>query len=198
MRGFLGLWSPLGTTWEKANDSALTWVTVNGASAGVGGRYYSQSTDTYLTFVTSFVHTPGSGTTPWPHSTPALLIRQLSIQGAPWTINTATASGSYPPFFDGNDLTRPVTATRRGFAHAPASGTTSTAQIGGMLQMVTPMQVRWDHWYERPGRYWSHLRWVYGGFAVLRIRFIPEPGVGLLLATGIAGLVAIGRRRMRR
>jgi len=39
---------------------------------------------------------------------------------------------------------------------------------------------------------------VYGGFAVLTVRFVPEPGVGLLLATGIAGLVLIGRQRMRK
>jgi hypothetical protein len=181
-------------------DASFTWVTVNGATAGVGvgGRYYSQTTGTYLTFITSFIHTLSSGTVPWRHTTPAYEIRQLSIQGAPWTIKTATASGVYPPFFDGNDMTTLVTATRRGFAHAPASTTTSTAQIGGMLQMVTPMQVRWDSWYERPGDSWSHQGFVYSGFGVLTIRFIPEPGIGLLLATGLAGLVAIGRRRMRR
>jgi len=181
-------------------DASFTWLTVNGATAGVGvgGRYYSQTTGTYLTFVTSLIHTPGSGTAPWRHTTPAYRIRQLSIQGAPWTIKTATASGVVPPFFDDNDMTSPVSATRRGFAHAAASTTTSTAQIGGMLQMVTPMQVRWDAWYERPGDSWSHQGFVYGGFGLLTIRFIPEPGAGLLLATGLAGLIAIGRRRMRK
>jgi hypothetical protein len=67
-----------------------------------------------------------------------------------------------------------------------------------MLQMVTPMQVRRDSWYERPGGSWSHFGYVYGGFAVLAICFILEPGIGLLLATGLVGLVAIGRQRMRR
>jgi hypothetical protein len=200
VRGFLGLWSLPGSTWVKMHDSPLTWLTLNGATAGVGvgGRYYSQSTHTSVTYITSLIHTPGSSTTPWQHTTTAYSIRQLSIQGAPWTINTATASGFYPPFFGDNDLPSLVTATRRGFAHGPGSGTTSTAQIGGMLQMVTPMQVRWDTWYGYPGVPWLHQRYVYGGFGVLTIRFIPEPGVGLLLATGIAGLVAIGRRRIRR
>jgi len=87
---------------------------------------------------------------------------------------------------------------RRGFARAPGSTTTSTAQIGGMLQMVTPMQVRRDTWTEHPGSPWWHSGHVYGGFAVLMVRFIPEPGVGLLLATGIRGLVLIGRQRMRK
>lgn len=35
------------------------------------------------------------------------------------------------------------------------------------------------------------------GFAVQTLRFVPEPGGLLLLATGIAGLVIVGRRKMR-
>jgi hypothetical protein len=157
----------------------------------------SLDTGTFSTWTFGFGHFPTSTTVPTKHLTPLHQIHRLSIQAAPWTIRTATGHGFYPPFFDGNDMTTPVSAARRGFAHAPASTTTSTARIGGILQMVTPRQVRRDTWYERPVGYWSHLRWVYGGFAVLTVRFIPEPGVGLLLATGIAGLVAIGRRRMR-
>jgi len=205
VRGLLRLQTLTGTAGPgraaaAGPDASFTWVTVNGATAGVGvgGRYYSQTTGTFLTFITSFIHTPSSGTSPWPHSTPAYEIRQLSIQGAPWTINTATASAVYPPFFGDSDMPSLVSATRRGFAHATASTTTSTAQIGGMLQMVTPMQVRWDYWYERPGDYWSHVGFVFGGFGVLTIRFIPEPGIGLLLATGLVGLVVIGRQRMRK
>ena len=192
MRGLLGL-RMLTRLWVGEDPrSPLTWLTVNGATAGVGvgGRYYSQNTATSACFVTDVIHTPGSSSYPWRHTTTAYRITQLSIQGAPWTINTATASGVAPPFFDDNDMTTPVSATRRGFAHAPVSTTTSTAQIGGMLQMVTPMQVRWDSRDGCPGYPWTHVRFVYGGFAVLAIRFIPEPGVGLLLATGIAGLVA--------
>jgi hypothetical protein len=127
-------------------------------------------------------------------------IRWLSIQAAPWTIKTATASAVDPPIFHWRTDEPPpssVTATRRGFAHAPASTTTSTAQPGGVLQMVTPMQVRVDHWRFRYGSDYRY-GWAAGGFAVLTLRFIPEPGVGLLLATGIAGLVAIGRQRMRK
>ncbi|NIV49581.1 MAG: hypothetical protein GWN46_23675, partial [Gammaproteobacteria bacterium] len=63
-----------------------------------------------------------------------------------------------------------VTATRRGFAHAPVSTTTSTAQPGGVLQMVTPMQIRVDHWTFRYGPDYRY-GWAAGGFGVLTIRF---------------------------
>jgi hypothetical protein len=36
-----------------------------------------------------------------------------------------------------------------------------------------------------------------GSFVILVIRFIPEPGLLLLLGSGVAGLVLLGRRRIR-
>ena len=83
-----------------------------------------------------------------------------------------------------------------GFAHGPGSGTTTTATPGGVVQLVAPSVVittlpPWG---------------VLGGFSMrqsftgtyLLVRFIPEPGLLVLLGSGVAGLALLGRRRWRR
>jgi hypothetical protein len=35
-------------------------------------------------------------------------------------------------------------------------------------------------------------------FSTLKVHFIPEPGMLFLLGSGVAGLVVLGRRRMRK
>jgi hypothetical protein len=97
----------------------------------------------------------------------------VTVEGAPWT--TGTAMLSHFPF----------TETVTGFAHGPASGTTSTAQAGGVLQLVTPIAFTTD---VNPA---NNLL----AFGILTIRFVPEPGTALLVAVGIAALCRIGRRR---
>ena len=61
---------------------------------------------------------------------------KASLVAAPWTIGTAVAS-------TGTTANGGPTATfaRSGFAHGPASGTTSTARRGGAVQLVTPIQI---------------------------------------------------------
>ena len=64
---------------------------------------------------------------------------RFSLQAAPWTIKTATVldritpTGAPPPIL--------TTWVAKGWAHAPVSTTTSTAQPGGMVQLVTPNQI---------------------------------------------------------
>jgi hypothetical protein len=111
---------------------------------------------------------------------------RISLQAAPWTIKTATVIDQVttPPIFGDQEL---VTWVTKGWGHAPVSTTTSTAQPGGMLQLVTPNQI--------VTRGPSNEKM--GSFVILVIRFIPEPGLLLLLGSGVAGLVLLGRRRMR-
>ncbi len=104
---------------------------------------------------------------------------KASLAGAPWTIGTAVAS-------TGTTANGGPTATfaRSGFAHGPASGTTSTARRGGVVQLVTPIQIATT----LPG-----MERI-GFIAQLTLVFIPEPGTALLLGAGLAAL-AVGRRK---
>jgi len=97
---------------------------------------------------------------------------RVSVEAAPWTIKTATA----------------VDQTGMGFAHGPASGTTSTAQPSGVLQVVTPSTIRTN----LPG-----ANAKVGAITELLVRFIPEPGMLFLLGSGVAGLALLGRNRMK-
>jgi hypothetical protein len=84
-----------------------------------------------------------------------------------------------------------ITVTHKGYARGPLSSTTSTALTGGVIQLVSPTQL--------------HNTGIRGGnhdtvalFTTLTVNFLPEPGLLLLLSSGIAGLVLIGRSRMRK
>jgi hypothetical protein len=110
---------------------------------------------------------------------------KLSVWGAPWTIGLASIKNVTTETPNGAIST--YTKTLQGFAHGPASGT-STAAISGVLQVVTPVLIRTslgtpDTWQA----VWTELK----------LHFIPEPGLLLLLGSGIAGLVLLGRSRMR-
>lgn len=94
---------------------------------------------------------------------------RFSIEGAPWTLHTAsvalgTAGGGELPVFTS------------GFAHGAASLTGTTGLPGGSLQLVTPIRVK------------SNQGNDLAAFGRLGVRFLPEPGVSLLLAAGCFGL----------
>ncbi len=113
---------------------------------------------------------------------------KLSIQGAPWTIKTVTLIDEITTLNEGNKLD--VTVKLTGFAHDPSSGTSSTAAPSGVIQLVTPSQVK------------TNLplgsNALVGSGQTVFIHFIPEPGLLLLLGSGVAGLALLGRRRLRK
>jgi hypothetical protein len=81
-----------------------------------------------------------------------------------------------------------IPALPGGFAHGPASLTSSTAQVGGVVQLVTTSKVYTSLTGASPELPFN---------GVLRLHFVPEPGTLLMLALGVAGLAAAGRRRSR-
>jgi hypothetical protein len=95
----------------------------------------------------------------------------VTVIGAPWTTGTAAVG----------------TVTAMGFAHGPASLTSSTANASGQVQLVTPIFISTN----------IGASAVLPGFAILNLHFVPEPGTLMLLGSGIAGLVAFGRSRAR-
>jgi hypothetical protein len=111
---------------------------------------------------------------------------RISLEAAPWTVHTATAIDQTD---DNTGVSAFHNATRMGFAHGPASATTSTAQPSGVLQVVTPNQVRTNL------SLGSNAKVAILG--ELLVHFIPEPGLLVLLGSGIAGLLLLGRRRIR-
>jgi hypothetical protein len=112
---------------------------------------------------------------------------KISLQAAPWTIKTATVLDEITPTGGPPQIMSSWVA--KGWAHAPVSTTTATAQPGGMVQFVTPNQIVTN--------ITIGSRAKVGSFVILMIRFIPEPGLLLLLGSGVAGLFLLGRRRIR-
>jgi hypothetical protein len=94
-----------------------------------------------------------------------------TITGNPWQLGVVTVSGAV------SGVTTVLTAA--GFDNRSVGGT-------GTLQLVTPA-----------------LFSLSGGqdstptIATLTLNFVPEPGTALLLGSGIASLVVLGRRRLK-
>jgi hypothetical protein len=145
-------------------------ITKAGAGAGIGG--------------TNTVNTFSAG--------PGL---KLSVVGTPWTIGVATITGVPNRItltvagIITNRFTVSTTRTVQGFVHGPVSLTSSTAKASGVIQIVTPTEVTTS--LAPPNNFLPV-------FGVIRLHFIPEPGLILLLGSGVAGLVVIGRHRMRK
>ena len=118
---------------------------------------------------------------------------KISLAFNPWTlgavqmVDVSTTYVSVPSTFEPHNVTN-ATVTVQGFKHGPASNTSSTAANSGVIQWVSPSRVLTS--VDPPS---SKLA-VYG---VLKLHFVPEPGMLLLLASGVGGLVLLGRSRMR-
>jgi hypothetical protein len=111
---------------------------------------------------------------------------RVSIEAAPWTLGSGTAVNQTAK---GNFKT----VTAGGFIHEAASGTGgggSTAVKSGVVQLISPMQV------STVGTGANNS--LQSNFTFLTIRFIPEPGLLILLGAGLAGLGVLGRNCMRR
>jgi hypothetical protein len=111
---------------------------------------------------------------------------RISLQAAPWTVKTATVLDQITP--TGGPPRVMSTWVAKGWAHGPASTTTSTAQISGQVQLITPSQVVTNLPLGSSDKM--------GSFVITVIHFIPEPGLLLLIGSGVAGLAFLGRRRM--
>ena len=114
---------------------------------------------------------------------------RISIEAAPWTLKTKTSIDQITTPVGGT-VKKYVNRTEKGFAHGPSSNTTSTALPSGVVQAITPMQVVTNL------TNGSNQKIALFGF--LTIHFVPEPGMLLLLGSGVAGLVLLGRHRMRK
>ena len=114
---------------------------------------------------------------------------EISMTGAPWTVKTVTAIDQITTTIGTNKTF--ITVTFKGFAHGPASATeSSTAAVSGVLQLVTPSQV--------VTTIISGSNAKVASGVIFFIHFIPEPGLLLLLGSGVVGLIVLGRKRMHK
>lgn len=107
---------------------------------------------------------------------------RISVVGMPYTVKTVsaanrTANAGFQVFAE------------NGFAHGPASSTSSTAQASGVLQVVTVNHTT----VVGPGD--SDIS---GNISRLLVHFIPEPGLLLLFGSGAIGMAILGRKRIRK
>jgi len=109
---------------------------------------------------------------------------RISLQAAPWTLATVTGANQT---VKGNF----ITLSRVGFVHGGASASnSSTASNSGVLQLVAPQNLT------TAGILGNSSKMSL--FLTLSLHFIPEPGLLLLLGSGIVGLGLLGRSRMKK
>jgi hypothetical protein len=125
----------------------------------------------------------------------------ISVLAQPWQIAQATLIDQIELPTPSNIVTF-VDVEIRGYAHGPSSASSTTASFttatvgtlmvtgGGVIQLISPSQVLTNLTTGTSDK-------VAAGPTFL-IRFIPEPGLLLLIGSGVAGLALLGRSRMRK
>jgi hypothetical protein len=109
---------------------------------------------------------------------------RISYEAAPWTL--ATVSGINQTN-NGNF----VTLSRIGFVHGAASASdSSTAAPSGVIQLIAPQQAATTGL--------AGNRSQVALFSTLTLHFVPEPGLLLLIGSGVVGLGLVGRSRMKK
>ena len=108
---------------------------------------------------------------------------RISIQAAPWTL--AQVSG-FNQTVNGNF----VTLTRTGFVHGANSSASTTANVSGVIQLISPANVIVTG---LPAN-----NEALSLFITMTLHFVPEPGLLLLLGSGVVGLGLLGRARMKK
>ena len=107
---------------------------------------------------------------------------KFSIYGQPWTVGTALVDGI--PTDNGGFST----TSAFGFAHGPASATSSTAAISGVVQLVTATRIVST----------LGITLITPLFTTLTLHLVPEPGTFVLFGSGVVALGIAGRRRLRK
>jgi len=129
----------------------------------------------------------------------------ISVSANPFQIAQRTLIDQIELPTPSNNITF-VNVEVRGFAHGPSSASSTTAsfttattvtpmgtisvQGGGVIQLIAPSQTLTNLTTGTSDKIASGT--------TLIIRFIPEPGLLLLIGSGVAGLALLGRSRMRK
>jgi len=108
---------------------------------------------------------------------------RISLINDPWTLGNAvgshqTVEGAF------------ITVSKSGWVHGAASGNSSTATGSGVIQLIAPQQVI------TTGIAGNASKLTL--FGRMTLHFIPEPGLLLLIASGVVGLGLLGHSRMKK
>jgi len=108
---------------------------------------------------------------------------RISLINGPWTLGTTSGINQTK---DGGFVTEVAT----GFVHGAASSNSSTATPSGVIQLIAPQQVTTS------GIAGNSTKLTL--FTTLTLHFVPEPGLLLLIGSGVVGLGLLGRSRIKK